>query len=252
MSFTCGSLCSLLYGSLLFILRIACNILFVNLIYETARTDLTLICFFIFVFSCLFFLNDLFFFFLHSYGTCFFFLLQFFPGLHITRFRIVHIFLNIIRLFLPEFCDHIQDDQEQYDQTKNDQAFNTFCSHHKISHIANGNYNFWNIISNLNGKSLSSGNGLICYCSGSLGGIEIGDRIFICLGIFLYKDRSTCADRRTLLRDRICNRSDWEVRCLIGFIHDHCSHPEERRKNKSQYTDQCAYHNKMYDKFQYF
>ena len=48
MSFTCGSLCSLLYGSLLFILRIACNILFVNLIYETARTDLTLICLFYF------------------------------------------------------------------------------------------------------------------------------------------------------------------------------------------------------------
>ena len=149
-------------------------------------------------------------------------------------------------------ADDLEDDQEQYDQTKNDQAFNTFCSYHKISHIANGNYNFRNIISNLNGKSLSSGNGLICYCSGSLGGIEIGDRIFICLGIFLYKDRSTCADRRTLLRDRICNRSDWEVRCLLGFIHDHCSHPEERRKNKSQYTDQCAYHNKMYDKFQYF
>ena len=48
MSFTCGSLCSLLYGNLLFILRIACNILLVNLIYETARTDLTLICLFYF------------------------------------------------------------------------------------------------------------------------------------------------------------------------------------------------------------
>ena len=66
------------------------------------------------------------------------------------------------------------------------------------------------------------------------------------------KNRCTYCDFRAFLRNCICNGTYRKVRRTVGLIHDHSSHSEKRWKNKPQHTDQSTYHNKMYNKFQYF
>ena len=228
------------------------NILLINLIYKATGTYFSFLRFFAFTFTRFLFLKDFFFFFLHSSGTFFFFPFQFFFWFYISGFRIIHVILHILRLFFPEFRNHIKNNQKQNNQTENNQSFNAFCSNQQISHISNGNDNLRNIISNLDCKCLVSRNRLICNRSCSFGCINIRDGIFICLGIFLNKNRCTYCDFRAFLRNCICNGTYRKVRRTVGLIHDHSSHSEKRWKNKPQHTDQSTYHNKMYNKFQYF
>ena len=121
--------CSILYCSLWAFILLCVKIILVDLIYKTAGADLA------FLFLAAFALSlDLTFLVTVLTLSALLFPFQFLAALHISRLCVIRvIIIVIIRIFLPQLCDHIENYQEQDNKSQNDQSLNALGSRHQIT-----------------------------------------------------------------------------------------------------------------------
>ena len=93
-----------------------------------------------------------------------------------------------LEIFLPQLCYNIEDNQEKYSQSQNNKSLNTFSGDQKISYISYSDHYLWEVFLRLYYKSFLFGIGSIDNLKGLILLVDLGDHIFVSLGVSLIKN----------------------------------------------------------------